>query len=139
MVEQAKTDRHVLAMTAGREIDLNSITNLLFSDQPDRDRGRNNIPKSCFGNGAQRNSRNGGSFRFLEFQRRIPAATPWQKWGSYADADPKTVSRPFVGIKFVSKAKINANGMKSLLPLLQPISMEVAQAFQNYCYDPNLF
>ena len=33
MIEQAKTDRHVLAMTAGREIDLNSITNLLFSDQ----------------------------------------------------------------------------------------------------------
>ena len=33
MIEQAKTDRHVLAMTAGREIYLNSITNLLFSDQ----------------------------------------------------------------------------------------------------------
>ena len=33
MLENAKTDRHVLAMTGGREIDLNSVTNLLFSDQ----------------------------------------------------------------------------------------------------------
>ena len=33
MLQQAKTDRHVLAMTGGREVDVNSITNLLFSDK----------------------------------------------------------------------------------------------------------
>lgn len=33
ILEQAKTDKHVLQMTGGREIDLNSVTNLLFSDQ----------------------------------------------------------------------------------------------------------
>lgn len=32
MLQQAKTDKHVLAMTGGREVDVNSITNLLFSD-----------------------------------------------------------------------------------------------------------
>ena len=33
ILEQAKTDRHVLAMTGGQELDLNSVTNMLFSDQ----------------------------------------------------------------------------------------------------------
>ena len=32
LLQQAKTDKHVLAMTGGREVDVNSITNLLFSD-----------------------------------------------------------------------------------------------------------
>ena len=32
IVDQAKTDKHVLAMTGGRELDLNAINNLLFSD-----------------------------------------------------------------------------------------------------------
>ena len=33
LLQQAKTDKHVLAMTGGREVDVNSITNLLFSDK----------------------------------------------------------------------------------------------------------
>jgi len=33
ILEQAKTDRHVLAMTGGQELDLNSVTNMLFTDQ----------------------------------------------------------------------------------------------------------
>ena len=31
-LNQAKTDKNVLAMTGGRELDVNSVTNLLFSD-----------------------------------------------------------------------------------------------------------
>ena len=33
ILQQAKNDPHVLTMTGGREVDVNSITNLLFSDQ----------------------------------------------------------------------------------------------------------
>lgn len=57
----------------------------------------------------------------------------------FVEKGTHTVSQPVVTIEFVSKTKINENGMKSLIPLLEPLSKEVALAFQNYHYNPELF
>lgn len=44
-----------------------------------------------------------------------------------------------LSIEFVSKVHFTPAGMASLIPLLQPISAEVAVAFQTYHYQPDLF
>jgi hypothetical protein len=46
---------------------------------------------------------------------------------------------PDITIEFVSKVKMDRQGMESLIPFLEPLSKEVVRAFQSYRYDPALF
>lgn len=50
-----------------------------------------------------------------------------------------SMCHPHITIEFVSKVKMDEQGMESLIPFLEPLSKEVVRAFQNYHYNPKLF
>lgn len=49
------------------------------------------------------------------------------------------VENPNVSIEFVSKVKFHPDGVASVLPHIKNIAENVATAFQQYYYNPNLF